>query len=228
MGPQGNFASVNAGAFALYVGGGAINAGFARALGQAGHDTSGYKEAHRALYSAAQAAGATDLFWSHALVPPLALPEGLASTAVLLSPLPERFDREGTRAGTVFVDVFAAGREPLGHAGNIGMVYAIGPEGSQAESAQDFVGGCEATGEAMLRALSQHNSAGGAARLDVVRVCLISGGIFKHPQVEKHEVAGALFRGISRGFSAAHSPRLEFAFDEDVFRLAYQSLAPTA
>ena len=100
-------------------------------------------------------------------------PVYIASTAVLLSPLPERFDRKGTRAGTVFVDVFAAGREPLGHAGNIGMVYAIGPEGSQAESAQDFVGGCEATGEAMLRALSQHNSAGGAARLDVVRVCVI-------------------------------------------------------
>mmetsp|Transcript_26161 Transcript_26161/g.62420 ORF Transcript_26161/g.62420 Transcript_26161/m.62420 type:complete len:347 (+) Transcript_26161:6-1046(+) len=223
--PQGTFASVNAGAFALYIGGAAINAGFARALKSAGHDIDAYESFHSALYKAAEDAGATGLqHWSNEAEPPLEpLPKGLQSSAVLLSELPDRFIRQGSRAGTVFVDVFAEGFEPLDNAGNRAMVYVVGPEGSQAEDAGDFERGCEVAGENLLRAVSLHNKGQeGSKRIDIVRMCLVSGGLFRHSDLSKVEVAGAFIRGMSRGFSPQDSPHVQFAFDEDSFKLAYE------
>ena len=110
------------------------------------------------------------------------------------------------------------------------MVYAIGPEGSQAASLQDFLTGVEKTGENIMVAVSSHNQAEGAARVEVLRVCLVSGGLFKHEEASKTDVARALMIGLSRGYEDGASPMLDFAFDQEskdmpgsVFQRAYES-----
>ena len=93
-----------------------------------------------------------------------------------------------------------------------------------------------------MTAVNLHNSNkdGKVTRIETLRVCLISGGLFRHRQVAKLDVAVALVKGISEGFrcvclflsccdclttpSPSISPHLNFAYDEGVFEQAYTLL----
>lgn len=60
-------------------------------------------------------------------------------------------------------------------------------------------------------------------RIDILRMCLLSGGVYKHPEAGKVEVAKALIRGLLQP-AGQSGPILDFAFDEDCFRLAWEEL----
>ena len=69
------------------------------------------------------------------------------TTPTVLSTLPKRFAHSGTLAGTVFVDIFDQRHVPLEDPSNVGMVYAVGPEGTQADSAEDFLAAVKYAGK---------------------------------------------------------------------------------
>lgn len=64
--------------------------------------------------------------------------------------------------------------------------------------------------------------------IQMMRVCLVSGGVYKHPLASKVDVATALIRGLLldlppplRGDAA----NLDFVFDDDAFQQAWLRLA---
>jgi len=61
-------------------------------------------------------------------------------------------------------------------------------------------------------------------KIDIMRVCLLSGGVYKHPDASKVEVASSLIKGLATLQSEAGFPILDFAFDEDCFRIAWSEL----
>ena len=281
-------ASVNAGAFRLYVGGAAINRwrscsvpatvpvmpgvrspllrdtrnliselaerrAFAQQLKAAGHDVSGYEDMHwnflvtalkhvktqpDQISSRRQLHHLSDL--AEGNTDDEELVRGVANISVLLSPLPKRFIREEVRAGTIFIDSFTKEHRPCENPANSAMIYAIGPEGDQAEDADDFIMAVQCTGENMYRAVTLYNQSPPQKRspIDFVRVCLVSGGLFKHEEVSKTRVAEALISGMSTAFFQLRSetdpntpfrpPHVNFAYDENVFHKAYTRLQQPA
>lgn len=281
-------ASVNAGAFRLYVGGAAINRwriccvpatvsvtpgvlspllrdarnliselaerrAFAQQLKAAGHDVSGYEDMHWNFLvdalkhvktqpdqtsSRRQLHHLSDLAEGNTNDEELV--RGVADISVLLSPLPRRFIREQVRAGTIFIDSFTKEHRPCENPANSAMIYAVGPEGDQAEDADDFIMAVQYTGENMYRAVTLYNQSPPQKRppIDFVRVCLVSGGLFKHEEVSKTRVAEALISGMSTAFFQLRSetdpntpfrpPHVNFAYDENVFHKAYTRLQQPA
>jgi len=236
------FGSVNAGSFELYVGGGAINLGFARILHKVGHPVDDYEFMHKELYKKVKEQPQTfrsERGWKLAewpadppdappADPPKRLPHGVASTSVLLSTLPSNFEAMGHLAGTVFVDVFEADMRPEANPNNRAMVYVVGPEGSLAKDSVDFLSACEYTGANIARALTEHNAAHKSDTLEMVRMCLVSGGVFRHPETSKEDVAKAFIKGMSQEVEVGKTPKIEFAYDEDVFQIAYLALKAEA
>ena len=57
-------------------------------------------------------------------------------------------------------------------------------------------------------------------RLDIIRIALVSGGIYKHPDCSKEQIARAMMEGLFLNPSAQFnfSPICDFAYDEDVFQ----------
>lgn len=58
--------------------------------------------------------------------------------------------------------------------------------------------------------------------ITILRVCLLGGGTFKHTDIDKLDVASALICGLTS--CAPLGPRLAFAYDEGVFKLAWKRL----
>ena len=55
------------------------------------------------------------------------------------------------------------------------MIYCVGPEGDQANDAQDFIDAVEGTGKNLFRAVGQYNEpTANRVPIDLVRVCLVS------------------------------------------------------
>lgn len=147
--------------------------------------------------------------------------------------------------GLVAVAVFRPDKRPQGSERNVAMVYTVGPNcGTTAQkkarrdvdrlSPADFLLVLESIGGAVATALASYNTersgvpdAPGEAlpRIDVCRVCLVSGGVYRHPAVSKEEVAGALLRGlIGRHEKSTNLPCFNFAWDDDCFRNAWLQL----
>ncbi|CAK0808319.1 unnamed protein product [Prorocentrum cordatum] len=100
--------------------------------------------------------------------------------------------------GMASVAVFPPGRRPCGSDRNVAMVYAIGPncggrrkKGRREQddlSKQDFLAVLEVAGGAIAAAVAAHNAGAEEERLppiDVLRMCLLSGGVYKHPGASK-------------------------------------------
>mmetsp|Transcript_18973 Transcript_18973/g.43063 ORF Transcript_18973/g.43063 Transcript_18973/m.43063 type:complete len:544 (-) Transcript_18973:226-1857(-) len=136
--------------------------------------------------------------------------------------------------GLVSVAAFPACKRPRSKR-NVAMVYAVGPNcGSVRKktrrevdklSAPAFLSVVASVGHAVATAVTGFNRerpSEEVPRIDVLRVCLLSGGVYKHPDATKQEVAGAMLRGLLGGHDGgAHSPRFDFAFDEDAFQKAW-------
>ena len=66
----------------------------------------------------------------------------------------------------------------------------------------------------------------GMPEIQVLRMCLLSGGSYKHPATSKVEVAKSILNGILRGSSGCYqwTPSVSFAYDEDAFRRGWNDL----
>jgi len=120
--------------------------------------------------------------------------------------------------GTVFINVLAKDFRPLSPQ-NVAVLYTVGAlgrnkkaEGEGEVSAErealvktnprEFVHEIYLTGANVIRSVVSYNkdhAKGALPRIEVVRVPVIAGGTFIHPQVDPSEVALALLWGIHQG-----------------------------
>lgn len=224
---------MNAGDLGLYVGGGAINLGFEKALTEAGQDTAKYTELHKGLLDKANATPGRTVFL---------VKVGLEGNEDILA-ASAKVDKELDPAkpdGLCVVTVFREDKRPY-CAQNVGMVYVVGPLGATKRAGREpscpkpeFLLRVQRTAKNAIEAATQLNLRAGRSkpggpglawpRLEVLRVCLVSGGVYKHPQATKEEVAKALIKGLLLSFDPRNSPTLDFAYDEDAFKKAYEDL----
>jgi len=145
--------------------------------------------------------------------------------------------------GLVSIALFPEDKRPCGSSRNVAMVYVVGPNCERGRRSEDdmsvdtFLHVLESTGAAIMEAVTQYCQAACSKDLaakklpsiDVLRVCLLSGGAFKHPDASKVDVAMWLIKGLVSkhgrdGASENRLPALDFAWDDDVFRIAWQQL----
>mmetsp|Transcript_97403 Transcript_97403/g.275422 ORF Transcript_97403/g.275422 Transcript_97403/m.275422 type:complete len:557 (+) Transcript_97403:91-1761(+) len=276
--PSGNFASMNAGDYLLYVGGAAINRAFCDALKACGHEPKDkYEVLHEALLAKASeesgrlqwlrpgtvfprpSSGATfatcsycrsrtecwEASWANWQRRPLCAEcwgyyeDWVFNDAVAFCGLvPEGEKMASLRpVGLVSITVFPASKCPFGNDRNVAMVYVVGPNCGKARkrtkravddmTCDEFLEVIEATGNAVGAAASQYNAAAAKdkalPRIDVLRVCLVSGGVYKHPAASKQDVAARLISGLVRD-GERELPCLDFAWDDDAFQTAWRHL----
>lgn len=128
--------------------------------------------------------------------------------------------------GSVFIVIFKKGF-PFKNDRNMGMVYIVGPKGKNFGSAEEFLEAVEDTAENLMTALCDYNghvkreAVRKNYKMNICRICLFSGGIFRHPNANKFSVAKAILSGLAKGYRHGASPRLNFAYDEDAFKEAW-------
>lgn len=217
--------SVNAGNGKLTVGGGGINAQFASLLSGAGHDLQAYTTLFSQLLQEAVLANDENpkVFVATTLETQLSHPD----LNFALCRLPKNKSVfKGTNEGIVFVCTFKE-KFPHGNSNNFGFLYVVGPDGSNYDSIDGFLDSVHQVGENLVTALCDYNgmakreSSKKMTRIQTCRICLISGGIFKHSGVSKLDVAKSLLNGIAEGYRHGPAPRFNFAYDDDVFRTAW-------
>lgn len=142
------------------------------------------------------------------------------------------------RVGSAFVDIIDQEWRPL-HEKNVGMLYVVGPRGEGAKGhgptiagKENFLEAVECLGENAVRAVCEYNRLAQLAperslpRLEVVQWCLVSGGVYKHWDSSKLDVAAATVRGLLRGAEGLPEdgpdapPTFRLTYDEDVFAQA--------
>jgi len=218
-----NIASVNAGSYKLYVGGGGINRGFQAALKLA--DENGFEALHQQMFEKANASPGK-LVGSGAGKPAPGEDLGLAGCfARVARPLADT-------VGVALIDLFAPAARPLSSS-NVAMLYVVGPNGKTQDGRPgitDRNAFLDAVGDMAANAITavyEYNQMAAAAtpplpKIEVVQWCLVSGAIFKHPDTSKFDVALATVKGMlgcAQTFTAGaqHVPLIRFAYDENAF-----------
>ena len=114
------------------------------------------------------------------------------------------------------------------------MLYVVGPKGQGGAAGQgpllplhSFLLEVENLGRRSMQAVADYNSAQIRKRADQqlplieeARWCLVSGGVYRHMDASKLDVAKATLKGM-HGVSAP-SVLVTFAYDDDNFRRAYE------
>ena len=153
--------------------------------------------------------------------------------------------------GLVSITVFSAGKRPNDNDDNVGMVYTVGPNCGNINTKgkrdvddmtkEQFLTVIETIAASIFTAVTIHNAEASAESLpsmDILRVCLYCGGVYKHDDATKLDVAKAIISGFLgspgselRWFCSSPDPdtafascMLDFAFDKDVFREAWLQL----
>ncbi|SBT79949.1 DNA/RNA-binding protein Alba 4, putative [Plasmodium malariae] len=127
--------------------------------------------------------------------------------------------------GSVFIVTFKK-NFPHKKEKNMGMVYVVGPKGKNFSSSDEFLEAVHETAENLMTALCDYNGLVKReeikhVRMNTCRICLFSGGIFKHSNVSKLDVAKAILNGLAIGYRHGPSPRLNFTYDDNVFKDAW-------
>eukprot|EP01054_Gregarina_sp_Poly1_P001483 Gregarina_sp_Poly_1__1482@NODE_1370_length_4273_cov_48_215882_g918_i0_p1_GENE_NODE_1370_length_4273_cov_48_215882_g918_i0NODE_1370_length_4273_cov_48_215882_g918_i0_p1_ORF_typecomplete_len247_score35_37_NODE_1370_length_4273_cov_48_215882_g918_i0104844 len=221
--PGGPFGSVNAGDPSLYVGGGGINAAFGRSL----KFPKSYTALHRAAFQLARLnINSDDTLDTSQL---LEVPEPTkycSSVSRCFARVAPELSTDNDPTGLVIIDVLCASDRPL-HYNNFAMIYVVGPQG-RGFTASQFLKSVELTGANTMIALNQYNaSIVDTDKLQTVRMCLVSGGVFKHRSTTKDDVAEALIRGMAKHWNHRLSPRINFAWDQNAFQNAMKKSAPS-
>eukprot|EP00923_Selenidium_pygospionis_P048763 GHVN01083793.1.p2 GENE.GHVN01083793.1~~GHVN01083793.1.p2 ORF type:complete len:386 (+),score=78.44 GHVN01083793.1:3922-5079(+) len=223
--PKDTFASLNAGSGTLSVGGDGINGAFAKILGDQQHDVPKYEEVHKKLLAKAIQASkdATEKDRTMLVESDEPHPDLKASYCRVC---PKLKSGDGS-TGAVFVDIFNDTKRPH-MANNYAMIMVVAPNGSDYSSPEGFLSAVEETGVNLMTTFCDFNgmvkrSKSSAPltlkRINVVRVCLFSGGEHKHKDATKSQVAHSILSGLSKGYHYGPSPRLNFAYDgDDVFK----------
>ena len=235
-----NTASTNAGDYRLYVGGGSINWAFGdlftrhQGLWWEGKMCLPYQMLHEAaLQKSLQTDGRLCSMDRDEMMNDdgaLLLPSlGLAACFCCAGEIyPGEEGRFAGAIGSIFVDIFEEEKRPL-NAKKVAMLYAVGPKGLGCSGPQPlldkstFLKALEALGRRSLETVAAYNAIAthqGLPLIEKLRWCLVSGGVYRHGDVSKIEVARATLRGMkaaeARGFEVI------FAYDEDVFADAWR------
>eukprot|EP00930_Biecheleria_cincta_P042904 TRINITY_DN2951_c0_g1_i1.p1 TRINITY_DN2951_c0_g1~~TRINITY_DN2951_c0_g1_i1.p1 ORF type:complete len:526 (+),score=88.94 TRINITY_DN2951_c0_g1_i1:56-1633(+) len=212
--PEHYFGSVNAGDEKLYVGGSTINKQFANDLWYtAWQYTDKYEPLHKELMKSGKACQLVTAP-QHALDADPRIPVRAAYVRML---------KAGQPTGAVFIDVFKQDLCPHKHAKNTMMVYTVGPRRQDCGSDAEFKSQVTAMARNLSAACMEYNDLGVEPPLEVLRVCLVSGGAFAGG-VPKLDVAKAICQGLAEGHVEGSSLVFEFSFDEDAFRCAWEEL----
>ncbi|KAH0488032.1 MAG: uncharacterized protein KVP18_000535 [Porospora cf. gigantea A] len=193
-------ANVNAGDGRLYVGGGGINKAFKLAL-ESHQPVSRYSKLHKDALSLAcqDSAG-------------FVVNVASSAPAVCFSAhVPLDFK---TNAGFCCLSVFERREEPF-----YAMLYVVGPRGAGL-SGEKFRQQVHDTASNMARLVDAHNEVS-PYKVDHVRLCLVSGGVYRHPAVSKATVASQLLTGIQEEGSDVSWILVE---DDDAFGQALRDL----
>lgn len=232
--PKANTASVNAGDYNLYVGGGAINKAFACVLRL--NQPNEYQRLHSLLLEDALRKPGNLIAGGK---PAQEVANNLGCVASFVR-IPAGLGRGPV--GAVFIDVFADEARPLNKR-NVAMIYVVGPKGRGApgghgptiSDCEEFLKAVTDLGANAIAAVQEYNQQSQERQLpciDIVQWCLVSGGVYRHPQSSKLDVAKATVEGLSRIALSAdcHPPQIKFTYDEGVFeeavRLATQKQCP--
>jgi hypothetical protein len=124
--------------------------------------------------------------------------------------------------GDVFVDILKT--PPYNNEANKAMLYCVGPRGES--TAYNFKNAVYIVGKNIANAIFHYNNKKDTENIDYVRICLISGGGFKHEEVSRIEVAECLIKGINDVNVNRQVKNIvyNFAFDNDAFRQAFDNL----
>jgi len=137
-----------------------------------------------------------------------------------------RVAENGSRVGVAFIDIFKEALRPH-HAQNIAMVYTVGPQRRECPSDDAFLNEVQAMAANVSAACCEYNALGVGPCLEMLRVCLVSGGDFAGG-VPKADVAAAICLGLATGLDGDTPPVFEFAHDGDVFKTVFQHLTKDA
>mmetsp|Transcript_81419 Transcript_81419/g.154562 ORF Transcript_81419/g.154562 Transcript_81419/m.154562 type:complete len:360 (+) Transcript_81419:108-1187(+) len=238
--PARRTAAVNAGDYRLYVGGGTINGAFANML----HDEQGlcydtnvrercelacYKQLHRELLAASCKAGGAFVASANQEV----LTELHLSVACAMAG--DATDQDSpsheSASGAVFLHVFASNKQPLAQK-NMAMLYVVGPKGEGCQGPKQgpllnrerFLAGVRVLAKRALDIVGIYNHDWAAGNpIEEVRWCLVSGGVYCHPEVQKVEVAAATIHGMR---DSEVDVLVTFTYDENAFRQAFEESVP--
>ncbi|CAK0811740.1 unnamed protein product [Prorocentrum cordatum] len=117
------------------------------------------------------------------------------------------------------------------------MLYVVGPKGQGAPGGGgptvagrgEFLDGVEAMAHNAVLAVAGYNDSeevhrGALPVVEALQFCLVSGGVYRHPDASKLDVAAATVRGLrlgaSEGPAGGSLPVVRFAYDEGVFERA--------
>lgn len=243
--PQYNVASTNAGDYRLYVGGGSINAAFLRLLQKeqnlrCGGQSGNYAKLHHLLLSASGATGrlvsAMDIPNAKPLLGELRLAGAFGQSGRCVKGDCVGFEKCNA---SVFIDVFKADARPL-NGKNVAMLYVVGPKGERCKgpktkgsgpllNKEDFLATVELLGRRALEAVHHYNNTRAPQsgtdhtqlpKIEEVRWCLVSGGVYRHTDATKDEIAKATLDGMMS--AACTGLRVRFAYDEGEFLHAYE------
>ena len=134
----------------------------------------------------------------------------------------ENFVSNSLYPGDVFIDILKT--SPYNNEANKAMLYCVGPRGES--TADDFKNAVYIVGKNIANAIYHYNNKKDTECIDYVRICLISGGGFKHEDVSRIEVAECLIKGINNVNVNRQAKNIvyNFAFDNDAFKQAFNNL----
>jgi len=209
--PTRNTASVNAGDYQLYVGGGGINKAFMNALNLDAEN--GYQAIHEAMLK--QAVAQPGRLVRSKMGQELGLENCYARVPNAVS----------GPVGAAFIDVFTPEHRPLSKR-NVAMLYVVGPKGEGVDR-DIFLQAVRDTAANAISTVCEYNRLALASTpplpdIVVVRWCLVSGGIYKHPSTSKLDVATATIEGMlssadTVGPTTQGVPLVKFTYDEHAF-----------
>ena len=134
----------------------------------------------------------------------------------------ENFVSNSLYPGDVFIDILKT--SPYNNEANKAMLYCVGPRGES--TTDDFKNAVYIVGKNIANAIYHYNNKKDTECIDYVRICLISGGGFKHEDVSRIEVAECLIKGINNVNVNRQAKNIvyNFAFDNDAFKQAFNNL----
>lgn len=218
--------SLNAGDSKLYVGGKGINGAFSELLAAEGHDVDKFEVLFKELLAKAAKENEDKADEDVKSVLYESVTKKFPDVKLALCRIRNKLKKGGDNTiGSVFITTFKK-KFPHKKEKNMGMVYVVGPKGNNYDTVDDFLEAVHDTAENLMTALCDYNGLVKReeikhVRMSTCRICLFSGSSYKHPEASKLDVAKAILNGLAVGYRHGPSPRLNFTYDENVFKDAW-------
>jgi len=237
------FVSVCPGDESLFVGGGALNGAFGGALKACGHEGAIFKEPH----TQPPKVGTFEELHHRGFKQASQNPEKLVEiydrqVPNVIYSAARTWKGAGPHTfGTCFINILHPDYRPPD--GAIGFVYVVGPLGQNArapgepapdaareqmviKNREQFLQFLTRMTRSLMEGVNEYNVhclGKDLPRMEKMRVPLISGATFRHPEVKEAEVAAALLLGLREAWQRGTSPSLSLA---PGFRDAYEATKP--